>query len=355
MFGNVDLKTSIKFEKKLVHIEALRAIAVVLVIWHHYFQYAKSKITGNYLSYISDFFIAFGAFGVQIFFALSGFIILTRELVKTQDESFAKFMLLRYTRLWPGILFLTFTSLPLLGIQVWIEALVPSFTLLDPAIFNKVSDGLSFIWMSDVMWTLFSEIRFYAIFSAIFLIFRRFTVQKRVFILVFFFGLGKALTLVSVGSDMFRSLEFVSLSRDSTYFVLGVLLGLNYQMSRVSLKARIRCAFVPTVTGLILEYFTYLPAAREFFILIPLISLMILMPLDNFLVRFLAKYIGSASYLSYLLHLNILLLFYKYSGPQQLIGEILLIPLLVLLMAFLLARNLESITIRKLRSLLRIS
>jgi peptidoglycan/LPS O-acetylase OafA/YrhL len=355
MSGYIDLRTSVKLKKKLVHIEALRAIALVLVIWHHYFQYAQSKITGTYLRSISDFFISFGACGVQIFFALSGFIILTRELGKKQDESFARFMLLRYTRLWPGIIFLAITSLPLLEVQNWIKALGPSLTLLDPAIFNKISGSLSFIWMSDVMWSLFSEIRFYAIFSIIFFIFRRFSVQKRVLILVLFLGLGKALTLLSLGSDAFRSIEFISLSRDSSYFVLGMLLGLNYEFSRDSLDAKIRCALVPAVTGLFLEYFTYLPAAREFFILIPVISLMILIPLDNFLIRFLARYIGSASYLSYLLHMNVLLLFYKYSGTQQLVGEILLIPLLVLVIAFLVARYLEPTAIKALRSLLRVS
>jgi peptidoglycan/LPS O-acetylase OafA/YrhL len=355
MSGNIDLGTSIKIEKKLVHIEALRAIAVVLVIWHHYFQYAQSKISGTFLRYISDFFISFGAFGVQIFFALSGFIILTRELGKTQNETFARFMLLRYTRLWPGIVILAITSLPLLGVQVWIEALVPSFTLLDPAIFNKTSGSLNFVWMSGVMWSLFSEIRFYVIFSIIFVIFRRFSVKKRVLILVLFFGLGKALTLLTVGSDLFRSLEFITLSRDSSYFVLGMLLGLNYKISTVSLIAKFWSAFVPTVIGLILEYFTYLPAANEFFVLIPMITLMVLMPLDNLVIRFFAKYIGSASYLSYLLHINVLLLFYKYSGPQQLISEILFIPLFVFLIAFLLARYLELIAIRTLRSLFRVS
>lgn len=345
-------KSTDNLGSRLTHIDSLRAVAVLLVIFHHYFQYALPSISNGYLAIIGNFFISFGASGVQIFFTLSGFILLNREKVKIVNESFFKFMLFRYSRLWPGIFILTLTTLPLIDFKLWVLSLFPSFTLIDPTFFNKFLPSKDFVWMSDVMWSLFSEIRFYLIFAIIFSLTQNKSLRSRALIVVSFLGLGKIVSLVLADAAIFRAVEFITLSRDSSYFALGILLSLCFDSSNSSPVDKIRSCIFPVFVALSFESCTKTPAVQEYFVLIPIIAILTLMSSSNPLSKLLANYFGRSSYLSYLLHMNIILLVFKFFGDQTLLSILIIIPIMTCVIAYGLERFFEQGAIRLLRRFL---
>lgn len=346
------MKDKQKLPNRLPHIDALRGVAVVLVVWHHYLQFSKFHSSNQLLNTLSQFFLSYGSYGVQVFFCLSGFIILTRQINKTESESLIRFMILRYLRLWPGIFILSLISLPLLGTRHWSHTLFPSISLVDPIILNKIFGVSSFDWLSDVMWPLFSEIRFYFLFSLVFYFSRRHSNTINTVLLASVFGLGKVLTILGANSDAFRSLEFLTLSRDSTYFVVGTLAALVNSKKISSVKGGFFAVLLPASVGILFEFVTKTPAAQNYLVLIPILSLSLSLYSDGPITRFLATYVGKASYLTYLLHSNLLLLIYKLLGPQSDWLVLTIIPFAVISISFVLEKFIESKLIIKLRNLI---
>ena len=95
----------------------------------------------------------FGYLGVNLFFIISGFVILW----SSQNKGGTDFIVSRVLRLYPGLwicIFLTSGALVLSGAPPSFRQIVVNFTML-PSVFNAA-------YIDGVYWTLFVELKFYA-------------------------------------------------------------------------------------------------------------------------------------------------------------------------------------------------
>ncbi|HQQ63498.1 MAG TPA: acyltransferase [Pseudomonadales bacterium] len=149
-------------KNKLKNIQALRGIAVLLVMLLHLSAIEKKYSTDTI---IPDF-LHFGAFGVDIFFMISGFIMMTvTEGLARGSTTSSRFLLLRMTRIYP----LYWLTTALLALLVWLA----------PGILSTPPSGVSFLFNSffllpqesipllSVGWTLVHEIYFYLVFACL--------------------------------------------------------------------------------------------------------------------------------------------------------------------------------------------
>ncbi|WP_323119135.1 acyltransferase family protein [Burkholderia alba] len=143
---------------RLGHIDAMRAIAVLLVIWTHYAE-VLSRIAGSQL--ILDALprsVDFGRVGVVLFFCISGMLIPTSLRGAPRDGT-RRFLIRRFLRLYPAF----WLSLPLGYLVYWVlfgnrmeaAGLVANVTMIPTA--------FGFDPVMGHYWTLETELYFYAL------------------------------------------------------------------------------------------------------------------------------------------------------------------------------------------------
>lgn len=147
--------------QRFVELDALRGIAVILVLLSHYtwaYDY-HFKILNEHI-----FHFPYGGFGVQIFFMISGFVIfMTIEKV----DSVKHFAINRFTRLYPTywisimitLTVITIFPVPTLGHYNWVDVL-KNFTMFQG--FLKAPH------VDQVYWSLQVELLFYIIIAIIY-------------------------------------------------------------------------------------------------------------------------------------------------------------------------------------------
>jgi exopolysaccharide production protein ExoZ len=144
---------------RLVNLQILRAVAATLVVWAHAID--VSLIPGNGKPVLASGYLEnFGAFGVDIFFVISGFII--SASAQKEGRTWLQFAEDRYIRVAPIFYVL---SLP------WILRAVPypdvSWAPLVPTFFFwPIVDGKFVEPFLSVGWTLSFEALFYAVMTA---------------------------------------------------------------------------------------------------------------------------------------------------------------------------------------------
>lgn len=171
-------ETSSRHRGTLIHVQALRAAAALLVVLLHTLSIGAICASGNSISKVYDL-ANFGAVGVDIFFVISGFI-----MVYVRHDQFQRpgatrsFLVRRFIRVAP--IYWLFT------------ALYVALLLIVPSAFNEDSFDLghtirSFLFIPSANpetgspypvltpgWTLTFEMYFYAIFACFLLTSRRF-------------------------------------------------------------------------------------------------------------------------------------------------------------------------------------
>jgi len=144
-----------------------------MVIFYHYFvRYSGSGFSIYPPGVNLDGFVLFqyGYYGVHLFFAISGFVIM---LTLNRSSSITEFAVRRLARLWPTMLICTFITYAVCTIypQFWpqsAENFIPSLTFISPQVWNRVVQGLNSNWVDGAYWSLFVEVRFYALAVLIF-------------------------------------------------------------------------------------------------------------------------------------------------------------------------------------------
>jgi len=146
--------------KSLIHLEALRGLAALLVFVSHFSQTTALTKT----SYLWSWLDTFGNVGVDIFFVLSGFVI-TYSLTRNGQKSLSQFLKGRARRLVPVYLLLTvFAALLILAAdQFGVASGLPQldlFHLLASIFFLSQVAGFGFPVVAQG-WTLEFEAAFY--------------------------------------------------------------------------------------------------------------------------------------------------------------------------------------------------
>jgi peptidoglycan/LPS O-acetylase OafA/YrhL len=152
-------------------LDGLRGIAILLVVGFH--SYGNINGFAKLTPYVTEVtrkipFFRFGNYGVQLFFLLSGFVIL---MTLEKSNSFFTFMYKRWIRLFPAMLIATiliFLTAPLLferpyGQPVLLSAL-PGILFIEPSWVRYIF-GISFVPLEACYWTLYVEFKFYMIFG----------------------------------------------------------------------------------------------------------------------------------------------------------------------------------------------
>jgi len=167
---------------RLDALDGFRAFAVAWVVAFHYFFF-WTPTHGGGVALLPDAPISsavtaapFGYLGVSFFFVISGFVILM-TLEKTQN--LAEFAVRRCARLWPPLLLcgsITFFTVNAIGPDILkangIEYAI-SMLIVPPQYLNYIIDGVSLSWLDGAYWSLWAEVRFYAIFGVAYFVFGR--------------------------------------------------------------------------------------------------------------------------------------------------------------------------------------
>ena len=315
------------------------------------FQQFSNQSLPKFVGPVKWFFLNYGMSGVQIFFLLSGFIILTLHINTNQNFRFWRFIASRYTRLLPGIFLLGIISIPILGIRQWFFSILPSVLIIDPSIFYKITGVENFSWFSTVMWTLFTEVRFYVIFGIVFTILRKKSLNLRLCVLLSILLVAKILFAVTQNILPGKILNLFFITNDSSYFIFGMILAIVYNWKVEEFTRMIIVMLLAVYLALSLIDSTILVSeSNRVFFLLPLMAIFVLWEMNNPVIEKVAKYIGTPSYISYLIHLH-LLSFYKLIGfNQNALIELLILPTSILALSYAIHLKIELPAIKYLRS-----
>ena len=155
--------------QRIKYLDGLRGIAILLVISYHAFGGDGYKGTIYYGNKFQDLlFFKYGYLGVQLFFLISGFVIL---MTLEKSKSFIDFMYKRWLRLFPAMLiatFLIYTTASIFyerpaGIPN-IHSIIPGLFFINPIILEKITN-IHFPTMEGAFWSLYVEMFFYIIFG----------------------------------------------------------------------------------------------------------------------------------------------------------------------------------------------
>lgn len=156
---------------RVAHLDGLRGLAILSVIIYHTFgRWPDHTPWGNEFAFIAGY----GWAGVQLFFLLSGYVILmTLERCKSPLE----FAYRRLKRLWPGMLFCSL-AIFILGLwltyrpegEVKIIDLLPGLTLIDPFVWGKL--GIDTHSLDGSFWSIYVEVLFYGVAALLYFLFK---------------------------------------------------------------------------------------------------------------------------------------------------------------------------------------
>jgi len=202
-------------KKRFTEIDALRGLAALAVVLFHYTMRYEERF-GTPSGGFSEVF-AFGEYGVQLFFIISGFVIYMSIL---KVKSVSDFAIKRSFRLYPAYIFavvLTFTIVSIAPIdQLKIDTM--------PALINLTmfQDFLGAPRVDGVYWTLRVELTFY-ILMGILLFFK---VEKNVMWIVYSwlaFSVGIQLMHSVIDNDTSALIREFSISSFSHMFIIGMM------------------------------------------------------------------------------------------------------------------------------------
>lgn len=152
-------------KERIAYIDSFRGIAILLVIGFHAFSRWPGIVPyGGQYADITLF--RFGWMGVQLFFLVSGFVIL---MTLEKCAGIRDFLYRRWLRLFPamlicsGLIYLTlglFRERP--GGTPPAISLIPGITFIDP-VWIRCASGHSIPSLEGAFWSLFVEFKFYVI------------------------------------------------------------------------------------------------------------------------------------------------------------------------------------------------
>lgn len=195
---------------RITYLDGHRGLAIILVAMFH--AYTRWPDLVPYGSEYANFpLFQYGYFGVQLFFLISGFVIL---MTLDKCSSLKTFIYKRWLRLFPAMLVCSlfiFTTTSFFYERPYGQPntldLIPGLTFVEPYIWEKVT-GLSFRSIEGAFWSLYVEFKFY-IFSAF---------------VYFLFGRVFLIIALALAFFSFVFIDIVNQSIDSRYAYLAYIL-----------------------------------------------------------------------------------------------------------------------------------
>jgi peptidoglycan/LPS O-acetylase OafA/YrhL len=203
-------------KSRIAYLDGLRGVAILSVVAFHFYGGPGSPLAGFSL-------VKYGNLGVMLFFAISGFVI---SQTLHNSASARNFAIKRFARLFPAMLLcssLTF-AFSFVGPRIYhssINNFLPSLTFTDPLVFNTIFQVDSFQWMDPSYWTMFTEMRFYAI-AAILYFLDRPAFFRNFLIFATAVGLLFPLAIYLQAGVLRSSLNYLLIANQLPWFVFGI-------------------------------------------------------------------------------------------------------------------------------------
>lgn len=350
-------------KQRISFLDSLRGIAIILVVLYHIYGRGDGSMPfGKEYSFMP--YIEYGYLGVQLFFLISGFVIL---MSLERSEKYLTFLYKRWIRLFPAMLIMTliiYTTSSIFyeratGVPT-ILSIIPGLVFIEPEIIKGLL-GVEFPILEGAFWSLYIEMRFYIIFGLLY-----FTLGRNKAIIVFFLMylatflwtpvIANFLMKWGIDMEKYKFINYYILNREYGWFIAGCIAYLYYKYKTkklfiISFSLSLWCFLLLFRNNLNVGYafvgFTILGAFY-----IPLISSKVSTLLSNRVFLF----VGFISYPLYLIHENMIISMtvqmeraYKFI-PDFLIPCIGLIP--IVLVSYIVAKWGEPILRNKLDKLL---
>ena len=224
--------------KKLPSIQALRGIALLGVIGFHFLSIEKKYSGGDFLL---PNFLHLGQSGIDLFFVISGFIMVTVTKGHfTLNGEVIRFLWGRLTRIYPTYWFYFFLTLAVFLIKPdWVNSSQGHQTQLISSFLLWPSHQLPLVM---VAWSLIYELWFYFVFS-IFLNFRE------CFLLPLLLVWGAIITIINLLITVtdFSGVALIALHPYSLEFIIGALIALLFFQEHTSRLSACSMIFVITL------------------------------------------------------------------------------------------------------------
>jgi peptidoglycan/LPS O-acetylase OafA/YrhL len=209
---------------RMYEIDALRIFAAVAVVVYHYtFANAAGALTTVRYDAISPI-TRYGYLGVDLFFMISGFVVLLSAIGRRPTQ----FVTSRIVRLYPAYwVAVTITAATLAWFGRDILTVTPAGYLANLTMFNSLVDVEN---IDVVYWTLWAELRFYALVFVLTLVG---ITQRRVLAVLWAWLAASFLLAANVLPGPVQALAELALQPDwSHYFIAGMAMCLLYRYGR---------------------------------------------------------------------------------------------------------------------------
>lgn len=172
--------------KRINFLDGLRGVAIVLVVLYH--SYVRWPEIVPYGNKFADFILfKYGKLGVELFFLLSGFVIL---MSLEKSENFYSFIYKRWIRLFPAMLIATILIYCTAAFlferpagQPDLVSTIPGLLFIEPSWINFIT-GYHIKSFEGPFWSLFVEVKFYFIFGLLYYAFGK---NKAIISLIIFY------------------------------------------------------------------------------------------------------------------------------------------------------------------------
>lgn len=337
--------------KRITFLDGLRGIAILLVVCFHSFaRWPKFVPYGEQYSNIAIF--KFGYLGVQLFFLISGFVIL---MSLENSFNFYQFLFKRWLRLFPTMLIATIlvyvTAQFIEGRPAGIpkfNSIIPGLLFVEPSWILLIT-GMKINLLEGSFWSLFVEFKFYVIFGLLYFRFGKLNAILGIFLMFLTSFIARKFNVIFLNSfSDFFSFEYFG------WFAIGSLAYLYffYKEIKYILFSILICFF---------EIYKYRSIRLELLSICVVLGIFMI-PICFEKTRFIFTnkiflFFGFISYPFYLIHENaLILLIAKMNLYPDLITSVLLpiIPILFLSsIAYIIAKKVEPVMSKKIRLILK--
>ncbi|WP_312765796.1 acyltransferase [Epilithonimonas sp.] len=318
-------------------LDGFRVIAIFVVMLFHYY----TTFFGTYYSYIVDTskIFKFGFWGVQFFFIISGYVIL---MSLQSSKNFLEFLKKRYIRLAPGMFaasLITFVIFSISKTQMFPKSseyknFIFSNTFLPQGLATIYFPQLNLKYIDGAYWSIWAEITFYIIISALFFLNKKNIIRNFGIIsiggMLCFYAINtvenKFMVDLTAAKRFFLIFNFFQYS---IWFFIGVLLRKSYLQNERKYFIGIILCFIL----IILIHRSLLITAVSLIVFCLLYLFLYRQNLISFLGNPLMSKIGIATYSVYLLQNNLGVLIINRISPY--FGKFnFIIGILVILLMF---------------------